>query len=265
MSGLSSAPLVDQLTEICAAGYGNEILFEERKDYVRSAKPLLISRALVVDHDRERVQLRGDAPNERDAAQPVDEAQEWREPRLNDDKAPPWRKDPSDLEQSLLQIAGKFLQMMQSALYHDNVLGAGFKGQVPTIRYIAFAGAVVLGKKGGGKVCAFDVCETQIAQRAKAISATAEQLDNFRVARPLVRPQALQSLHKFAGFLFRCFEAKISCLPIISAADFRFVDFNQFAVGVGSFQGKKKPSVPCRVAVGSSRRKCFSMIPVIRR
>lgn len=265
MSALSSAPLVHQLTESDAAGCSAEGLLKKREYHVRSAKPLLISRALVVDHDRQGVQLRGDAPNERDAAQPVDEAQERREPRLNDDEASTRRKHSSDLEKCSLQITGNLLQMMQSALYHDNVLGSGFKGQIPAVRNVALAGAIVLGKKGGGKVRAFNICETQIVQRAKAISATAEQFDNFCIEGPLVRPQALQSLYKFAGFLFRCFEAKISCLPIISAADFRFVDFNQFAVGVGSFQGKKKPSVPCRVAVGSRRCKCFSMLPVIRR
>src|SRR5690242_6503145 len=107
--------------------------------------------------------------------------------------------------------------MMQAALHDEDILATVLEWELAAVGDRAFRGAFVLGNQSRRKIHAFEPREPEPLQRDQAIAASTKKLNNFRIAGPLPRAQAIEPADKLVYFLFRRFEAQISRFPWIGS------------------------------------------------
>src|SRR5260370_41586879 len=67
--------------------------------------------------------------------------------------------------------------------------------------------------------------ESKLMESVQSVATAAKQLDNFRVARPLVGPQFHQTPDKFANLLFRAFKPQVGSFPRIGRSHAMLLKF----------------------------------------
>src|SRR5258706_95590 len=77
----------------------------------------------------------------------------------------------------------------------------------------------------GSEIQALEMLESKLMESVQSVATAATQLDNFRVARPLVGAQFHQTPDKFANLLFRAFKPQVGNFPRIGRSHAALLKF----------------------------------------
>lgn len=204
---------------------GSEIRVRELGNHLRLAQPLFVGASLVVNHDREGVEFLRCAARKPILRQPTRQGKERSGPRLDDHHSSIFSKHAMHFRESLPEILGQIREMVQAPLNDQNVLAMVDEGQMTAIADPADRRPLVLRQKTRRQIQALEMLESKLMESVQSVATAAKQLDNFRVARPLVGAQFHQTPDKFANLLFRAFKPQVGNFPRIGRSHAALLKF----------------------------------------
>ena len=194
---------------------GNEMRARNFSNKFGLGQPLRVRSNLVLSHGRESIHFVRKAAHHRNFRDKVHEGEKGSAPRLDKHDAAIFAQHALHFRKSLIEVIGQRGQMVQAPLHDKDVFAAIRERKFAAIGDGAFRGTFELREQTGREVHAFDASETEALEGNQTVSAAAKKFDNFGVAPPVARAQAIEPRDKFLNFLLGRFETQVGGFPRI--------------------------------------------------
>jgi hypothetical protein len=201
----------EKLSKRYLPALGFEPAQQRTPDDLGTRQPAVIRYAFVLDHRCECVHSLGESADNGDLTNSMDEVKKGREPRLNDNNSPPRGKHAPALAKCQLEILREAMQVMKSAVNHDEVVSPGWAGQRPAISHDSWT--VCPREKRGRPVDGDHVTESKFAKCLDPPTAATEHFQNPTIRLYPAYACALQPTQKLPNFCTWSLEALIGMLP----------------------------------------------------